>query len=123
MKTTKKTAVRIILLLMLILVAPAGGMRQVQAASKMTATYVKRASRVRKRLPVKVRNLLKKGYARPSCVLYRSKRKGRNLTCWLSGGIGEGAYEIRVRVNLRTGRATVLDDMVSIPDHFKVSMK
>ncbi len=96
---------------------------KVQAASKRSSLYKKRAKKVKKNLPIKVKKLLKKGYAYPGCKLRYSIRRGHLMLCRLSGSIGEGAYEIQVLVNLKNGRCQILDNMVSIPDTFKVSLK
>lgn len=99
---------------------PSGG---VQASSRASRIYKKRAKKVKKRLPRKVKKLLKKGYYRPSCRIEASRRKGKYLICRLSGAIGDGAYVIRVKTNLKTGRCRITDNMVDIPDTFKVSVK
>ncbi len=96
---------------------------KVQVTAKSRISYKKRAKKVKKNLPIKVKKLLKKGYANPTCKVRYAKRKGKRMILLLSGTIGEGAYEIHVLVNLKTRRCQILDNMVSIPDTFKVSLK
>ena len=45
------------------------------------------------------------------------------MTCDLSGSIGEGAYMMSARVNLKTGKVKIIDNMVSIKSSFKISVK
>ena len=96
---------------------------KVQASAKSEKMYKARAKRAKKRLPKKVKKLLSPGYDSPTCEIQSSKRKGKYLYCDLAGSIGWGAYEIKVKVNLKTGKCHVTENMVSIPDYFKIKVK
>jgi len=123
-RKTRKCLLTLLLLSLILLFVPIGKpAKTVQASSKKTRLYKKRAKKVKKNLPKKVRKLLRKGYDSPTCKVQSAKRKGKYLTCRLAGGIGWGAYEITVVVNLKNGKARITDNMVSIPDTFKVSLK
>ena len=107
-----------------LLAAPAGRTSlKVQAASGRSRVYRKRARKVKKNLPKKVKKLLKKSYYKPSCRVAAARRKGAYMTCQLSGSIGGGAYVIKVIVNLKNGRVMVTENMVDIPNRFKVSLR
>ncbi len=120
----KKLLLCLFLFALVLLFVPTGTKGgTVQASSRTTRIYKKRAKVVKKKLPKKVKKLLKKGYYRPSCHLDSSRRKGKYLISNLSGSIGDGAYMIRVKTNLKNGKCHVIENMVSIPDYFKVSIK
>ena len=114
-----------VFLAVLMLALPlSAGVRTVHAASaRATAIYKRRAKKVKKNLPKKVRQLLKRGYSRPTCKVISAKRKNATLVCKLQAAIGDGAYIIKVKVNLKNGVARIIENMVSIPTKFKVSMK
>ena len=123
MKRVKLFLLGVTFALMLFLPFSAG-VRTVRAASSRSAAlYKARAKKVKKNLPKKVKKLLAKGYYRPSCRVTSTKRKSATMYCNLQGAIGGGAYMIKVKVNLKTGWARVVENMVSIPTKFKVSMK
>ena len=120
-KTKKsKRIVLLITILVMVFTGYTGSVISAHAASaKTTAMYNKRAKIAKKNLKKKVLKMLKKGYA----SLYNVKRKGKIMTCDLSGSIGEGAYMMSARVNLKTGKVKINDNMVSIKSSFKISVK
>ncbi len=122
----KRLSKKIILAVMVLafLIMPVGHTaKTVYAASTTTKTYRKRAKIVKKYLPKKVVKMIKKRYYHPSCRVISAKRKGKMLTCELQGTIGEGAFIERVKVNLKNGKVTVINDMISLPRTFKVKYK
>lgn len=122
----KRLSKMIILAMMVfaMLIMPAGHLaKPVYAASAATKMYRKRAKIVKKYLPKKVVKLIKKRYSNPSCRVISSQRKGKTLTCELQGSIGEGAYMETVKINLKNGKVTVIQDMVDLPKTFKVKYK
>ena len=100
---------------------------RVQAAAKAAKTtkkkYKNRVKTAKKNLKKKIPKLLSPGYANPTCDIQSSKHKGQYLICRLGGSIGEGAYEMRVKVNLKTGNCKVLESMVDIKEKFKIKVK
>ena len=54
-------------------------------------------------------NGLQYGTPKPKVDIWSSKRKGRYLTCELNITVGGGAAYGKVRVDLKTGKVTVLD--------------
>lgn len=124
MKSAKKYLVMVIIALMFFSpVADTIGTSQT-AQAMSTKTLKKRAKKAKKTLPKKVLNFLKKGYYKPSCGIGSAKRKGKYLTCKVGGGIGEGAYELKVKVNLKTGKVKVIGEPeVDIPTTFKIAVK
>ncbi len=124
----KKTLVYFMLFFLVFMLVPATtGNVKVQAASKakVAKVYKARARRAKKNLPKKVRQLLSPGYAYPTAKVASSKLKlkQRALICRVAGSIGEGAYEIKVKVNLKNGRCHIVENMVSIPDYFTIKVK
>ena len=74
-------------------------------------SYSRRAKKAKASLRKKMRKMLKNaGYYQPACGIESSKRRGKTLTCNLTCGIGEGACVFRVKVNLKTGVATIVYD-------------
>ena len=120
----KKVLFYIMIFALVLFFVPTGpGATKVQAATKASKVYKARAKRVRKRLPKKVRNYMTPGYANPTAKVVSYKIKKHFMICRVAGSMGDGAYEERIKVNLKTGKCHVLEDMVSLPEYFKIKVK
>lgn len=75
-----------------------------------SVNYQQREAKAKRNLVKKVKKYLSWAY-KPSCRIVSSSRKGRNLTCTLTGSIGGGACQGKVRVDLKTGNVKVLSSI------------
>ena len=75
-----------------------------------SVNYSKREQIAKKNLTKKVRNMLDKNFYKPYCSIKSSKRSGKTLTCHLMCSIGDGACQFIVKVNLKSGVATIVYD-------------
>ncbi len=120
----KKVLFYIMILALVLFFVPTGpGGVKVQAATKASKVYKARAKKARKNLCTKVKKFMTPGYANPSAKVISYKIKKHFMICRVAGSMGDGAYEERIKVNLKTGKCHVLEDMVSLPEYFKIKVK
>ena len=116
MKHKKKLLIGFIFFALMLALPGGVTVQRTQAAVNYTA----RASKAKKLLPKKIVKLLRKGYYKPSARIISSKKSGKKLTCHVQGAIGDGAYMLTARVNLKSGKVTITDSMVYIKSSFRL---